>query len=83
MAERGGSLEWWLVCATAYGFEWFQAQINVGVEGPHQEVFRATAVTGRWRAVARTQLLLSVMARGSSKGLSLLFSRSFINFKLI
>jgi hypothetical protein len=37
--------------------------------GPHQEVFWATAVTERWRAVARTQLLPSAMAGGGSKGL--------------
>jgi hypothetical protein len=33
MAERGGSPEWGLVCAMVYGFQRFQAQIKVEVEG--------------------------------------------------
>jgi hypothetical protein len=33
MAERGGSLEWRLVCATTYSFRRFWAQIKAGVEG--------------------------------------------------
>jgi hypothetical protein len=40
-----------------------------GSRGPHQQVFRPTAVIERWRVAARTQLLLSAMAGGSSKGL--------------
>jgi hypothetical protein len=39
-----------------------------GSRGPHQQVFRPTAVIERWRAAARTQLLLSAMVGGSSKG---------------
>jgi hypothetical protein len=33
MFERGGSLEWWLACATVYGFQRFRAQIEAKVEG--------------------------------------------------
>jgi hypothetical protein len=33
MAECGGSPEWGLACATAFGFGQFRAQIKVGVEG--------------------------------------------------
>jgi hypothetical protein len=33
LVERGGSPEWGLACATAYGFGRFRAQIKAGVEG--------------------------------------------------
>jgi hypothetical protein len=39
-----------------------------GSRGPHQEVLRAMAHTGSWRAVEWTLPLLSVMVGGSSKG---------------
>jgi hypothetical protein len=36
--------------------------------GSHKVVFRATAITGRWCATVRLQLLSSIMVGGSSKG---------------
>jgi hypothetical protein len=41
MAERSGSPEQGLVCATAFGFGQFRAQIKAGVEGSSPRGFSA------------------------------------------
>jgi hypothetical protein len=64
MVEHGGSPEWGLVCAMAYGFQQFRAQIKAGVEGSSPRGIPCNV--GHWKVACGSEdsaLALSIGGR--------------------